>query len=91
MLKKNWDDLSETGQKGDWYFSQNDTYISIRYGDDALDVVTIPIGEVQTSRDWKWDGNKERPTIVPSILIRGHKDEPDKWHGFLTNGVLETL
>ena len=36
---------------------------------------------------WQWDGNKENPTITPSIqFLSGCK-----WHGFLTNGVWKTV
>lgn len=31
---------------------------------------------------WGWDGNEERPTLLPSIHTH------DKWHGFLTAGRL---
>lgn len=31
-----------------------------------------------------WDGNIERPTLKPSILV------PDHWHGYVRNGVLVT-
>ena len=34
-------------------------------------------------RGWAWDGNREAPTLTPSILQSGL---PCKWHGFLTNG-----
>jgi hypothetical protein len=35
-------------------------------------------------RGWKWDGNRERPTVTPSIYFnRGGAGE---WHGYLTNG-----
>lgn len=32
---------------------------------------------------WIWDGNREAPTVTPSILQSGL---PCKWHGFLTAG-----
>ena len=84
MLKKDWDDL-EKGQKGDWYFHHADSYITIRYGDDVMNVVTIPISG---PKKWDWDGNKDAPTLSPSILIRGKDGQPDLWHGFLRNGKL---
>ncbi len=94
MLRKDWDDLA-AGQKGDWYFFRKDTYITIRWGDNRFDVVTIPIstnGErVDRQITWTWDGNKESPTISPSIRILGAKDAPDVWHGFLRAGKLETV
>lgn len=42
---------------------------------------------------WAWDGNRERPTITPSINCRSVDDEGKPaggcgWHGFITNGVL---
>jgi hypothetical protein len=35
---------------------------------------------------WKWDGNKENPTLTPSVHNTGM---PCKWHGFLRNGKWE--
>ncbi len=34
---------------------------------------------------WRWDGNREQPTLTPSIR---HLDRC-KWHGFLRAGVWE--
>lgn len=34
---------------------------------------------------WTWDGNREKPTVNPSIL---HMDGC-RWHGFLRAGVFE--
>ncbi|AKR57109.1 hypothetical protein XM25_15165 [Devosia sp. H5989] len=36
------------------------------------------------SPSWEWDGNRERPTLSPSVHHVGH------WHGFLRNGVWES-
>lgn len=34
---------------------------------------------------WDWNGNLDKPTLSPSILIdRGH------WHGYLTDGVFKS-
>ena len=33
-------------------------------------------------REWGWDGNEDRPTLVPSILNEG------EWHGHLQDGEL---
>ncbi len=35
-------------------------------------------------REWGWDGNEERPTLVPSIL------NEREWHGHLQEGELRT-
>lgn len=32
---------------------------------------------------WQWDGNKEKPTLSPSIMHDNH------WHGYLRAGVFE--
>ena len=37
-------------------------------------------------RKWNWDGNKETPTLTPSIL----KMSGCRWHGFLTAGEWRT-
>lgn len=46
--------------------------------------VPITTGEKQ-ARYWLWDGNREAPTLSPSIDIVG------EWHGFIRNGKLETV
>jgi len=33
---------------------------------------------------WKWDGNREAPTVTPSIL---HNKGVCGWHGYLTAGM----
>lgn len=34
---------------------------------------------------WEWNGDLDKPTVTPSILInRGH------WHGYLTDGVFRS-
>lgn len=35
---------------------------------------------------WEWDGNRERPTLNPSVLQVGGC----QWHGWLRNGVWES-
>lgn len=41
---------------------------------------------------WGWDGNRDRPTLTPSINCLAEKDgKPTSgcgWHGFITNGVM---
>lgn len=36
------------------------------------------------SPSWEWDGNREAPTLNPSVNHVGH------WHGWLRNGVWES-
>ena len=42
---------------------------------------------VKGPQKWNWDGNKELPTLTPSILIIGEC----RWHGFLTQGEWRTV
>lgn len=41
----------------------------------------LPVGRGE--RGWEWDGNREAPTLKPSVLQSGL---PCKWHGYLTGG-----
>lgn len=34
------------------------------------------------SPSWEWDGNREKPTLTPSIHTHGH------WHGWVRNGEM---
>lgn len=96
MLKRDWDDLHDNKRIGDWYFMQDDRYIVLTYPnlkpqhfEDAIEVVSLPIHtagqEVEKQPSWLWDGNKEAPTLSPSINVI------DRWHGYLKNGIIETV
>lgn len=78
--------------------NENDTYIAFRYPHPDVtnslpeiletyrgEISHIPVttGEKQP-KYWLWDGNREAPTISPSINIIG------MWHGYIRNGKLET-
>lgn len=39
----------------------------------------------ETSPSWEWDGNREKPTLKPSVLQVGGC----RWHGWLRAGVWE--
>lgn len=88
-LRKKYEEL----QKGDWLFLNDDRFITVQFGDEAFsESTTIPVslgGLIPSA--WKWDGNKESPTLEPSILVfgKGGRENP-LWHGFLRNGKLET-
>ena len=99
ILRKNLADLEDNGKVGDWSFLENkdELHMFLRYprveqeiyGDEARgEIVHLPIklGEsVATPVFWGWDGNKESPTISPSINVIG------QWHGWFRNGKLETV
>jgi hypothetical protein len=98
VLYTDWDDLSANGKAGDWAFINDDTYIIIRLGADMFkDSVVIPVifngkRHEKLSSDaacWQWNGNKESPTLTPSILVWGNgQKQPSTWHGYLTAGKL---
>lgn len=90
-LKGDWDEL----KKGDWCFLNDNTYIAVMFGNDRfLETCVLPIATIEqhaTHQHWVWDGNKEAPSLTPSILVWGNgKDRPATWHGFLRAGKLET-
>ena len=35
---------------------------------------------------WDWDGNRDKPTLHPSIRTPGDTKDDDHWHGYLTMG-----
>ena len=43
----------------------------------------VPTGTPHDSRTWEWDGNRERPTLSPSI----RRTIDCKFHGHLQAGV----
>lgn len=44
-------------------------------------------GKAEPARpSWIWDGNREEPTLEPSVL----RTEGCRWHGYLRGGVWET-
>lgn len=42
-----------------------------------------------TGASWQWDGNRERPTLSPSLLHH-HTDMSEAWHGFIRAGRAES-
>jgi hypothetical protein len=91
MLRNNLDDLDANGSRGDWCFLNGDKLIAVRYGDSAFQgTVILPIAAdiMDGKPHWKWDGNREAPTLSPSILVHGNPGWSAEWHGFLENGVL---
>ncbi|MEY9375964.1 DUF6527 family protein [Rhizobium leguminosarum] len=47
---------------------------------------------IDGSRAWVWDGNREKPTLTPSILTSmtcgPEREYIELWHGFMTAGRL---
>ncbi len=94
MLRQNLDDFDAHGQKGDWCFLNDDHLIAIQWGDDHFTGTCIlRINWPNPPNDgggpsWAWDGNKEAPTLSPSI--RCFTGDQTLWHGYLRAGKLET-
>lgn len=61
------------------------------------DVSGIPIGTDPAALGpaWLWDGNREAPTLTPSLLKSGGTPRPGRpagcgWHGWLRAGEFES-
>lgn len=69
---------------GDFTFDDNFSHLYIWLpgdsGPSAIPIVRGPAPNV--ARVWGWDGNKDSPTVTPSIHYVGH------WHGWLRAGRL---
>lgn len=46
--------------------------------------IDLPIGREKPvpGPSWQWDGNREKPTLAPSVWAHGH------WHGWIRNGEM---
>lgn len=85
--------LDREGQPGDWCFTSSQKgwpYIILRLTAAADGEAAIPIRPPGAAPEpgrveWEWDGNREAPTLTPSILH--HSRVP--WHGWLRAGKLE--
>lgn len=53
-------------------------------GDTHLNAIKVTRGDSGAERTWGWDGNEDKPTLTPSILV------PGEWHGFLESGRLRS-
>lgn len=91
-LLQDFKDLEDNGKKGDWCLINNDTYICVMWGDDPFKNMSIlPVQPVQGKPHWTWNGNREAPSLTPSILVHPYPGWTDGWHGYLTDGKLITV
>ena len=49
------------------------------------DALRIQFGTPGGPRVWGWDGNEDKPTLMPSIHALG------QWHGYLREGRLQSV
>jgi len=96
--RKNFSDLNENGQLGDWCFLKNeDLHLLLRYPrtdgepypegwEHRGEIVSLLISrEPNVPKHWQWNGSLDAPTLTPSINVIG------KWHGYLRDGKLITV
>lgn len=80
-------------QPGDYMFEEGEdgrggkaTYLNCVLPTGAY--VSLPLYLKGTKKpphtSWEWDGNKEKPTLSPSVWHHG--TGPREWHGFITAG-----
>jgi hypothetical protein len=53
----------------------------------------IPVGDGKPPR-WSWNGDADRPTFQPSILVKWPFGDPPVWnvcHSFVTGGQIQFL
>lgn len=68
---------------GDFYIDKKGEYITLLDPNKAHLHIPIAKGS-KLEHHWQWDGNREKPTLTPSINVT------NGWHGFVTNGELTT-
>lgn len=70
---------------GDFYFAERDGHegiiIILPYG--GWHHIAVVNGPAGGNRVWGWNGDREKPTLTPSI-----RAGTDDWHGYLTAGRL---
>jgi len=81
-------DVAQTATKpGAFHIAEDGSAIWIKTPDGWP--IRLPL---DGSRGWRWDGNREKPTVTPSILNSSTDPETkvrfESWHGFLTAGRL---
>lgn len=67
--------------------------IALRWREDGIPREDVQYISPDDKNCWEWDGNREAPTLSPSILVYGDKGPdgkrgPDRWHGWIKAGVL---
>ena len=92
------EELRDQGQLGDWSFIDDDEYIVIRlpyrdqngkpytgWEEGMMTEFLIRPEPDPSVDDWQWDGNREAPTLTPSLNWVG------VWHGYMTKGELKEV
>lgn len=80
MLVEAIDSLASAGA---FKFSNDDRALTYVCPCGCEDWGWLPLAPLGGHAHWQWDGNRERPTLTPSIRRLNHC----KWHGHLIAGV----
>jgi hypothetical protein len=78
-----WDfDAPECG--GDRSKPTHYIYLALPGDAGGWSAIKVQKGQSFSGRVWGWDGNEDKPTLNPSILVT------DQWHGYLCAGRLQS-
>lgn len=78
--------FENSAEVGDWAFSSDNVHIFIETPTGTAILQIDPTAYPEHKRAcWQWDGNREAPTLTPSILLHS---KPKEWHGWLRDGKL---
>lgn len=95
QLRNDPDELLQAGRVGDWAFDETTAglifiCIVLPNGTPEGSFVRLPLTPIDSVQNWwEWDGNREAPTISPSINNMPHWKSAG-WHGFMRAGKLES-
>ena len=96
ILYTDFDDFRENGKAGAIVFCESPEYGVQGFGykcagcgQESYLPVSQP-GKPNSCQEWAWDGNKEQPTLTPSIFHRKEKGGCG-WHGHLIKGVFTSV
>ncbi len=68
---------------GDFYWEGDHLYVAVPDADIGWVVIRLPVvKDVKLPKHWHWDGDREVPTLDPSIHTLG------VWHGYIRKGAL---
>ena len=57
--------------------------------EDTLVIPVILKGKREGTNCWSWNGDTEKPTLKPSVLVYGSNNS--KSHSFINNGIVKYL
>lgn len=64
------------------------THVHVKVPDSGWRTLPVALGDSPDKYTWGWNGDKENPTLEPSISTKSGDDlDKELWHGYLRNGV----